>query len=57
MNLTDALDLLSALLAILAIAWFVFILVPAPWCWPAALGLAAGLVTVLSVSITKRGAR
>lgn len=57
MNLTDALDLLSALLLILAVSALFLVVVPAPWSWPAALALSSALVTVLSVLISKRGAK
>lgn len=57
MNLTDALDLLGALLVIAAVAWCFLLLVPAPWSWPAALAVAGALVTLLSFSISKRGAK
>jgi hypothetical protein len=57
MNLTDALDLLGALLLIAAAVVLVLVLVPSPWAWPAALAAGGTLVTVLSLLISKRGAR
>lgn len=57
MNLTSVLDLLGALLLIIAVAWCFVILVPAPWAWPAALAVASFLITGLSALISKGGAR
>lgn len=57
MNLTDALDLVGVLLIIAAAVAVVLIIVPFPWSVPVALAWAGILFTVLSIAISKRGAR
>lgn len=52
--ITTLLDLLGALLVILALCLVAAVLVPAPWTEPVAVGIGGGLVTLLSYIINKR---